>query len=185
MRSRRVRLLPLAVALVIAGLLAAGCVTRRGTYPIEVFSEQHYSQSYRSQEPPRVPPAAEAVVFQGLGAGEVLNVPERRERPYDAALAAELYRVNCSVCHGAQGLGDGPVLPHLTAPDSYYASTTGQPYAAPPNLKDTRIQRDQDTVFSIITSGIVVMPRFGLLLTEEERRDLVRYIFDTNTGLGE
>ena len=182
MRSPLLRLLLLVIAA--TALAATGCVTGKGTYPIEVFPEQHYSQSYRPQEQPRLPPAPEAVVFRPVGVDEVLKVPERQQRDYDPAGAAELYQVNCAVCHGAQGLGDGPIVPHLTAPDSYYATTAGQAYAAPPNLQNTRTQRDEATIFGIITNGIVVMPKFGLLLTEEERWDLVRYIFDTNTGLG-
>jgi mono/diheme cytochrome c family protein len=169
---------------VVAGLFASGCITKRGTYPIEVFAEQHYSQAYRPQEQPRLPPAPEAVVFAGVGPDAVLNVPEKRQREYVPAVAAELFRVNCSVCHGIQGRGDGAILPYLTADDSYYASKTGQRYVAPPHLTQTRTQRDRDTVFTIITTGVVVMPKFGLLLTEEERWDLVRYIFDTDTGLG-
>lgn len=178
------RALFLLFALTATGLVASGCITKQGTYPIEVYPEQHYSQSYRYQEQPRIPPAPDAVVFEPAGAGKVLEVPERRQRAYDPKVAAELYRVNCSVCHGPLGLGDGPIVPHLTSPNSYYASSAGQPYARPPNLQETRANRDEKTVFSIITSGIVVMPKFGLLLTEEERWDLVRYIFDAQTGLG-
>ncbi len=131
-----------------------------------------------------VVPAPDAVVFERTGADKVLEVPERSQRPYDARVASELFRVNCSVCHGPAGLGDGPIVPHLTSPNSYYASSSGQPYARPPNLQETRANKDEKTVFAIITNGIVVMPKFGLLLTEEERWDLVRYIFDTQTGLG-
>lgn len=166
------------------GLFAAGCVVRTGSYPIEVYTEQHYAQSYRSQEPPRIPPAPEAVAFNAVGSERVLEVSARKERPYDRKLAADLYRVNCSVCHGLQGLGDGPVRPHLTSPESFHASKTGQPYAPPPNLQESRQRLNEDAVFTIITNGIVVMPRFGLLLTEEERWDLVRYLFDTQGGLG-
>jgi mono/diheme cytochrome c family protein len=172
------------MAVVAAALVVSGCVTKRGTYPIEVFAEQHYSQAFRAQEQPRVPPAPEAVVFTEAGPDGVLDVPEKRQRAYVPAVAAELYRVNCSVCHGPQGRGDGAIVPYITAADSYYASKTGQRYLTPPDLTQTRTQRDQDTVFTIITTGVVVMPKFGLLLTEEERWDLVRYIFDTETGLG-
>lgn len=28
---------------------------------------------------------------------------------------ARLYRENCAVCHGQEGLGDGPMVPHLKA----------------------------------------------------------------------
>lgn len=165
-------------------LATTACITRRGTYPIEVFPEQHYSQSFKSQEPPRLAPAPEAVPFEEIGESIVLDVPERRTREYNPAVAAELYRVNCSTCHGANGLGDGSIVPHLTAPDSFYAATAGGPYNTPPNLIQSRQNLNEQAVFAILTNGIVVMPRFGPLLSEEARWDLVRYIFDTQNGLG-
>ena len=37
-------------------------ITQSTTYPIELFSEMHYSPAYKSQETPRLKPVAEAVV---------------------------------------------------------------------------------------------------------------------------
>ena len=38
-----------------AGLITSmNTLTQRGTYPIEIFSEMHYSQAYKNQEPPRL-----------------------------------------------------------------------------------------------------------------------------------
>jgi len=172
--------------LVLAALAFAttGCITKRGTYPIEVFPEQHYSQSFRSQEPPRLAPAPDAVPFSVLGERSVLEVPARKTREYRPAVAAELYRVNCSTCHGNKGDGKGSIVPHLTSPNSYYASTAGGPYNAPPNLIQSRKNLNEQAVYSILTNGIMVMPKFGLLLSEEERWDLVSYMFDAENGLG-
>lgn len=187
LRHGRRRLL-LLVGLSLVALAAASCVTNRGAYPIEIFSEMHYSQTFRSQEPPRLQAVGGAEVFVQLGVNASLAVKGPEEMKADAAAryaanpgaAAELFRVNCSVCHGIKGLGDGPIVPFLTDPSNY----TGSPYATPPNLQETRNRLDRDAMFGILTNGIFVMPEFGLLLSEEDRWDLVQYIFDETDGLG-
>ena len=42
-------------------------ITQSTTYPIELFSEMHYSPAHKSQETPRLKPAPEAVVFSEKG----------------------------------------------------------------------------------------------------------------------
>lgn len=178
--ARLTALLLLAVAVFISGC----AVQESNTYPIEIFSEMHYSQAPRSQEPQRLQPPAEAVPFQQIGTGQVLEVPDFKERLYDPAVARELFRVNCSVCHGDTGAGDGPAAQHITSSHSYYATTNDEPYAAPANLHDKRETYDKDAMINIITNGIVVMPRFGKLLSEEDIRDIATFIYDEETGLG-
>lgn len=173
-------------------IVTAGCVTNRGTYPIETFTEMHYSQVYRSQEPPRLDAVSGAEVFVPIGLDVSMTVKGMDENMNDAASryeanpshAAELYRVNCSVCHGNSGSGDGPIVPFLTDPNSYYSTQNGVAYQSPPSLLETRGRINQDSVFKIITSGINVMPNFGLLLSNEDRWDIVQYIFDETRGLG-
>ena len=182
-RANRVWLLLAASCAVIVGASACA-VQESNTYPIEIFSEMHYSQSNRMQEPPRLAPVADAVVFHAMGTDEVLEVPERATREYDADRARELYRVNCSVCHGDSGAGDGPASVHITATDSYWATTNDVPYVGPANLIEKRETYDQDAMVNLVTNGIVVMPRFGNLLAEEDIREIVDYIYDQNTGVG-
>jgi mono/diheme cytochrome c family protein len=173
--------------LMLASVTASACaVQESNTYPVETFSEMHYSQSFRMQEPPRLAPLADSVAFVSAGdASQVLNVPDKRERDYDPAVASNLYRVNCSVCHGVSGLGDGNAARHITSANSFYATTQGTPYSAPPNLVDSAATRltERDTMVVFVTSGAVVMPPFGKLLPEEDIRDIVNYIFDKETGL--
>ena len=180
--------------ILIAGLLSlaaasvsACAVHESNTYPVEIFSEMHYSQAFRSQEPPRLAPPAESVVFVPAGGPDrVLNVLDKRERPYDAVVAGNLYRVNCSVCHGVAGLGDGKINRHLTSTASFYATTNnGATYGAPPDLVNSAAKRltARDTMVAFVTSGGRVMPPFGKLLSEEDIRDIVNYIFDDETGL--
>jgi mono/diheme cytochrome c family protein len=178
-------LLPLLAVAVVAVSAAACAVQESNTYPIEIFSEMHYSQSTRMQEPPRLAPVADAVPFQQIGTEQVLTVPERLERPYDAARARELYRINCSTCHGMSGTGDGPAAQHITATDSYWAQTNDSPYVGPADLFEKRATYDQEAMINLVSNGIVVMPRFRNLLAEEDIREIVAYVYDQNTGVGQ
>jgi mono/diheme cytochrome c family protein len=175
---------PLALAIVAVFSASACAVQESNTYPIEIFSEMHYSQSTRMQEPPRLAPVEDAVPFVAIGADAVLEVPEKQERAYNSARAKELYRINCSTCHGASGTGDGPASPHIVASNSYWATTNDSPYIAPADLIEKRATYDQDAMVNLVTNGIVVMPRFRNLLPEEDIREIVAYIYDQNTGIG-
>ncbi len=182
------RFVLMVVVLMLASVTVSACaVQESNTYPVETFSEMHFSQSFKMQEPPRLAPLADSVVFGSAGGpGQVLNVPDKRERAYDPTVAGNLYRVNCSVCHGDLGLGDGKAVRHLTSANSFYASENGgDTYGAPPNLVDSAATRltERDTMVGFVTSGAVVMPPFGKLLPEEDIRDIVNYIFDSETGL--
>ena len=184
------RRLVLVVGLLLLGTLAtsACAVQESNTYPVETFSEMHYSQAFRMQEPPRLAPLANSVVFHTAGdANQVLNVPDKRERAYDPAVASNLFRVNCSICHGVSGLGDGKAVRHLTSAASFYATTEGTPYLAPPNLVESAATRltNRDMMVAFATAGGQVMPAFGKLLSEEDIRDIVNYVFDDKTGLSQ
>ncbi len=176
--------LPLIAVLLVAVSAAACAVQESNTYPVEIFSEMHYSQSTRMQEPPRLAPVADAVPFVEIGTEDVLEVPEFRERPYDAARARELYRINCATCHGMSGTGDGPAAQHITATHSYWAQTNDSPYVGPADLIEKRATYDQEAMINLITNGVIVMPRFGNLLAEEDIREIATYIYDQNNGVG-
>ena len=173
--------------LMLAGVVTSACaVQESNTYPVETVSEMHYSQSFRTQEAPRLAPLANAVVFESAGGvNQVLTVLDKQERTYDPAVAGDLYRVNCSVCHGVTGLGDGRAARHITSEGSFWATEEGSAYAAPPNLVESAATRltERDTMVAFTTSGARVMPAFGKLLPEEDIRDIVNYIFDDQTGL--
>ena len=182
----KAQLVPWIAAVALVALAAGACVQQSNTYPVELFKEMHYSQAHRSQEPPRQAPLRRAVAFVPAGGADVvLDVPAQRTRPYDPAVARELYRVNCTVCHGVSGTGDGPAVPHITAPNSFYATQSGgTPYNPPPNLIELRSDRTPEAWYTVLNSGVNVMPRYGAMMSEEEIRDLVEYMFDEQTGLG-
>ena len=172
----------LIAAIAVLGIAAAGCFPKGGAYPIDIFTEMHYSQAFRSQEPPRLDGVRGAEVFVGLGTDETLVLQLTREREYVPAVASRLFAVNCSVCHGVNGRGDCPVAIFLTTPELTRDPKTA--YSAPPDLTESRERLDKDALFGIVSSGINVMPRFELLLSEEDRWDIVNYVFDTEDGLG-
>ena len=181
MGMRRIKPAWLIAAIAVLSIAAIGCFPKTGAYPIDIFTEMHYSQAFRSQEPPRLDAVRGAEVFVALGTDETLEMSLTQERPYVVSVASHLYAVNCSVCHGAGGKGDGPVATFLT---SGSLTRDGNPYSAPPNLTLSRDKLDKDAFFGLVSSGINVMPRFELLLSEEDRRDIVNYVFDTDSGLG-
>jgi mono/diheme cytochrome c family protein len=184
------RLVTVAGLLMLSIFVTSACaVQESNTYPVETFSEMHYSQAFKAQEPPRLAPPADSVVFKTAGdSSSTLNVPDKQERAYDPVVAGDLYRVNCAVCHGVSGLGDGKAVRHITSSSSFYATNEGTPYKAPPNLVDSAANRlnQREVMFSFISGwNGPVMPSYGKLLPEEDIRDIVNYIFDENTGLSQ
>ena len=166
---------------------SACAVQESNTYQVELFSEMHYSQAYKAQEPPRLAPLADSVVFVSTGHPDsVLRVPDKRSRTYDPVIAGNLYQVNCSVCHGMTGLGDGKAVRHITSNSSFYATNEGAPYKSPPNLVESAANRlnEREIMFRFVSGwNGPVMPEFGKILAEEDIRDIVNYIFDDSTGL--
>ena len=166
---------------------SACAVQESNTYPVELFSEMHYSQAHKAQEPPRLAPLADSVVFVSTGHPDsVSRVPDKRSRIYDPVIAGNLYKVNCSVCHGIIGLGDGKAVRHITSNSSFYATNEGAPYKSPPNLVESAANRlnEREIMFRFVSGwNGPVMPKFGKLLAEEDIRDIVNYIFDDSTGL--
>lgn len=74
------------------------------------------------------------------------------------------YEVNCLVCHGAEGLGDGPV---------------GRKFVekAPVDLNDAYTQDQADgQLFFTLTRGRVLMPFYRDALSPSERWDVINYV---------
>ncbi len=155
-RGRTVR--ALVAGLVLVGVLAAvGCTS--GSYPVDIFYEQHYQQSYKSHEPPRLVGVSGAVAFYP-------PPPNTTD-----SSTVHLYEVNCLMCHGAGARGDGPVLSLLINEYGYETAIT-------PDL--TTLTPEAIEGFLKVTvrpfGPASVMPPFGKLLSEEERWSLANYI---------
>ena len=130
----------------LVGILAMGCA--QGSYPLDIFYEMHYQPYYKDHEPPRLSVPASAVPFYEV---QVSN--------HDGG---ELYDINCAMCHGPLGKGDGPVLVKMMEDYGYEPSFN-------PDLTDledpTMIAKDTTGVTDIMIGGLTVMPSFSKLLT--------------------
>ena len=169
-----------------------------GSHAVQIFSEMHYSPSYRSQEVPRLLPpegsvpvtGAEVKIFD-IEALKALSIQDY-VADYDGSQAAKIYAVNCQVCHGQSLLGDGPITTLNSARGDGSKAYSG---AAPVNLISERVNDLSDgEIFGYITWGgrpglaaatrgkdsTAIMPQFGYLLNEEQRWQLVQYIRDQN-----
>lgn len=192
-----------ALALALPALLLLACRAETGTYaPVDITTELHYSQSVRSQEPPRFEPAPGAVPFVSLDdASQAALAPAAyrawefdltledaaglanptAETDANVALGADLFRTNCAFCHGAAGRGDGPVNEYL---QSYFSipapDLMGQ--GGPTTMSaSTTLGKTDGEIFLLISQGgftntTLGMPEFRLLLTPTERWLLVHYI---------
>ncbi len=161
-RGSRKRTYLAGLALLI-GVMALGC--SQGSYPVDVFYEMHYQPSFKAHEPPRLSVPASAVPFYAVQASS-----------HDGA---ELYDINCAMCHGPLGKGDGPAL--VTMIDSYgYVPSFNPDLTA---LDDpTMIAKDTAGVRDIMMGGLTVMPSFSKLLSPEQIDAVSRYVADCLQG---
>ena len=181
-RTRRVALVGVLLGLALA---ASGCAT--GAYPIDIFSEMHYQQSFRSQEGPRLSAPVGSVPTEGsyasnqiirqeppvdLGKGASLTNPLSKT-PANLEAGQRLFAVNCAPCHGPDGKSTGPLVP-------YFAAAGPQ---VPVDLTGPRgMVWREGQLYAIITNGqppgffeqpAAKMPPFGHLLTPDERWQIV------------
>ena len=169
-------LVPLGLALLAVGCGQPGEGPWRstGSYPIDIFQEMHYNQSFKSQEPPRLSPPPDSVPVTG----KELPLPALKadaqglENPVGLTDDAQqqagvLYHINCAVCHGPISQGD-----------SFVGQLFGK-YGAtePPSFASDRVQLlTPGEAFWSITNGVGFMPPFGALLKPEQRWFLVHLI---------
>ena len=166
-----------------------------GGNAIQIFTEMHYQPSYRVQEGPRLLPPPDSVpvtgkelLYTSLEEYKELTIPDGVVRSYDPTRALELYNVNCSVCHGENLQGVGPIRPFMTR----------GPFPADLTADLTRDVTDGE-LFGFISGGgnqglaarlrgrrsASPMPEFRLLLTEDERWVLVQFLRQKQAELGQ
>ncbi|HKG54459.1 MAG TPA: c-type cytochrome [Anaerolineales bacterium] len=121
--------------------------------------------SYRQMEnplpvPERSIPIEGPIVIPGMGA------PENPTKADDASIArgAELYNINCKMCHGQTAQGNGPIAAFLAN--------------KPANLTSPVVQSKSDgSIFLTITNGVAgKMPALNENFLVPERWDLVNYV---------
>ena len=196
----------LLIIVVAASLLAAGCynsttgdttvygiakfklpvLPETGSHKVMVFSEMHYQPRFDSQDPPRILPPPDSVPMSGaqnryesLEQYELLEAPAKVVTDYNNDTAAELYRVNCQVCHGSSMQGDGAIGSFITrgarpadlTADATRNASDGELFAF--------ISEGGRQGYALVEAGQMStspMPAFKMLLTENDRWTLVKYL---------
>ena len=153
-----------------------------GSNRVQMFTEMHYSPSYRVQDVPRILPPRGSVPI--TGAEVVYSSLEEYKGLVNPGVGPtagqELYRVNCQVCHGQALDGNGPATSFLASGGPRPADLTG-----PLTTGAT-----DGELFGLVSCGgrffcdpvlgggesQSPMPEFRRLLSEEERWALVAYM---------
>jgi mono/diheme cytochrome c family protein len=148
-----------------------------GAYPIDIFQEMHYNQSYKAQEPPRFSPPEGSIPISG---GFIAAPSKADAKDLENPLAGDpnalrygalLYKQNCSMCHGLTAGGDG-----------FVGNKFGDyPAPQPPAFDNVRItQLTPGEAYASVSNGAGFMPPFQALLTESDRWALVSLIEATS-----
>ncbi len=162
------RLAVLAVA--VLAVFLAGC--EAGAYPLDIFPEMHYQESYRVQEPPYVAIPEGSVSTKG--AEHVIPQPEMTNLGNPVASSAgtliegaEIYATNCTMCHGRDADGLSEVSEQFAAAG----------VRAPPSLLiGTAAVVSDGYLYGVLTHGQANMPSFQKLLTPNERWVVINYL---------
>ena len=108
-------------------------------------------------------PTSEAEAFDGKDAAATIPnpVPATAE---SIAQGKYFYQINCLVCHGEQGRGDGPVGLKFEDP-------------SPVDLNEDHTQDQTDgELYFTITRGRVAMPFYRDALSRQERWHVINYL---------
>ena len=121
-------------------------------------------------EGPRLAAPAEAVPVQGpvLINGRPASEPVP---PTDDSLqrGQVLFNINCALCHGESGIGDGPLSEHFMP----------QPF----DLTSEHVHNLPDDVFFlVVTQGLGPMPSLSENLDPAERWDVINYVRSLRSG---
>jgi mono/diheme cytochrome c family protein len=122
--------------------------------------------SFKPMENP-LPVPARSVPVEGPAYIPTLGVPENPLAADDVSIArgSELYQINCKMCHGEAGKGNGPIAPFLVS-------------FKPVDLTSPVVQFLSDgAIFMTITNGKEGrMPALNENLTVRERWDVVNFV---------
>jgi mono/diheme cytochrome c family protein len=121
--------------------------------------------SYRPMENP-LPVPARSIPIEGAIEIPGMGAPQNPTKADEASLArgAELYNINCKMCHGQTGEGNGPIGAFLAN--------------KPANLTSPVVQSKSDgSIFLTISDGVAgKMPALNENFTVPERWDLVNFV---------
>jgi mono/diheme cytochrome c family protein len=146
----------------------AAC-TRHSKPNLTYMPDMNYSPAVKAQKAPmRIP--VEGTIPRGYTpyhftspeeAGKALKNPLQPTRAV-LVRGQVMFNTYCIECHGAAGLGDGPVVPKIPRP---------------PSLQSDKIRTWPDgSIFHLITRGQNVMPSYASQILPEDRWAIVHYI---------
>ncbi|HEX6135647.1 MAG TPA: cytochrome c [Longimicrobiales bacterium] len=188
--SSRARTRAAWAALGLVSLLAGGC-TRidNALASVPIFSFLREAPSFDPYEHP-LPAPPGSIPFESPN-GDVLPPLEATEAALNAfaaspagrnplaaddpaalALGQIMYDRHCGVCHGLQGLGDGP----LAGPGKFPV--------IPPLVSGTAPGRADGYIYGVIRAGRGLMPSYGARMTHIERWSVVTYVRSLQAAAG-
>ena len=121
--------------------------------------------SYRPMEDP-LPVPERSIPIEGAAYIPNMGAPENPTQADEASIArgAELYAINCKMCHGPEGKGNGSVSAFLANKPANFTSDVVQ-------------SKSDGSFFMTITNGVDGrMPALNENLTVSERWDVVNFL---------
>jgi mono/diheme cytochrome c family protein len=162
------------LAMIFAAAIVAFGVILLFTYDVIKLDWPSFMEiqpSYRPMENPLPPPERSIPIEGAVYVPNSQVLPENPLKADDASLARgkELFVINCQMCHGVTGEGNGPIAAFLTK-------------YKPANLTSPLIKAFPDgQIFMTITNGVPErMPPLNENLTVSERWDVVNYVRTLN-----
>ena len=133
---------------------------------LEWVSFMEIQPSYKQMDHPLLPPP-DSIPIEGAIAIPGMGAPENPRAADDASFirGKELYTINCQMCHGITGQGNGSISPFLVN-------------FKPANLTSALVQSKSDgSIFLTISNGLEGrMPALNENLTVSERWDVVNFV---------
>jgi len=137
--------------------------------PYDSFAANPVTRDGKTLQPPVVgtlPRGFRRLHYQptpedALRAGRELRNPFAADEAH-LAQGRQLYETFCLVCHGAQGKGDGPLVPKIPNPPSYSSERVRGMAAG--------------QLFHVITFGSGRMPSYASQIAERDRWLIVGYV---------
>lgn len=162
-----------AVTILFLALVLGGCKRKQ---PEFVFMpDLFYSPAVKAQEKGSMRVPVEGTVPRGYEPyrwnqpGPEMQAKAARENlnplPRTASVLARgqhIFNTYCIVCHGAQGMGDGSVVP---------------PYPKPPSLHSDKVRGWKDgDIYHVITMGQNIMPSYARQIMPDDRWAVIHYV---------
>jgi mono/diheme cytochrome c family protein len=154
------------IFLVVGVLLGVMMIFSYDVIKIDWPSFMEIQPSFKPMEDP-LPPPERSIPVEGPIAIPGYGAPENPVKADTASIArgGELFAINCKLCHGENGQGNGPIAPFLTK-------------YKPANLTGPLVNAMSDgALFLVISKGVPDrMPALNENLTVRERWDVVNYV---------